>query len=57
MKRYLSACLIVISLIIIVIGLRAEVSWGGIASSGIAFILLILALYFTKYISRSNTKD
>lgn len=50
MKRYLTAIFILLSLIIIIIGLQIDVRWNGIASWGLAFICLIFATYFAKYI-------
>lgn len=50
MKRYLTTIFIILSLIIIIIGLQIDVRWNGIVSWGLAFICLIFATYFTKYI-------
>lgn len=50
MKRYLTATFIILSLMIIIIGLQIDVRWNGIVSWGLAFICLIFATYFTKYI-------
>jgi len=50
MKRYLTTIFIILSLIIIIIGLQIDVRWSGIVSWGLAFICLIFATYFTKYI-------
>jgi preprotein translocase subunit SecY len=50
MKRYLTIIFLVLSVIIIVIGLQINVHWNGIVSWGLAFICLIFATYFTKYI-------
>ncbi|WP_042220419.1 hypothetical protein [Oceanobacillus manasiensis] len=50
MKRYLTAFFLGISAIILVIGLRINAQWSGIASWGLAFISLLFATYFTKYI-------
>lgn len=55
MKRYLSTLFIIISILILIIGLQIEVYWSGIASWGLSFVTLILAVYFTKYIP--NDKD
>lgn len=51
MKRYLTAIFICLSILSVVIGFRFDVRWNGIMSWGFAFILLIFAAYFTKYIS------
>ncbi|MCM3740468.1 hypothetical protein M3210_09310 [Oceanobacillus luteolus] len=56
MKRYLSGILIGISAVIIIVGNMMDIYWGGIAAWGIAFILLILAAYFTKYIPNEEKK-
>lgn len=54
MKRYLTITFIILSLLIIIFGLRIDVRWNGILSWGLAFICLILATYFTKYIPDKN---
>ncbi|MFD1361977.1 hypothetical protein [Lentibacillus salinarum] len=54
MKRYLSGIFIMISGIVLVIGLGIDRYWSGIAAWGIAFICLIFAVYFTKYIPDDN---
>lgn len=56
MKRYLSGILIGLSGVIIVIGNVMDLYWSGIAAWGIAFILLIFAIYFTKYIPNEKKK-
>jgi len=53
-KRYLTATFIILSLLVIIIGLQIDVRWNGILSWGIAFICLIFATYFTKYIPDKN---
>lgn len=54
MKRYLTLLLFILSIVVIIFGLRVDVLWNGIATWGIVFILLILAAYFTKYISNDK---
>lgn len=56
MKRHLSGILIVSSVIVIIIGNMADIYWSGIAAWGVAFFLLILAAYFTKYIPNEKNK-
>lgn len=50
MKRYLTTFFLLLSGIILIIGLRIDVRWNGIASWGLSFISLLFAAYFTKYI-------
>jgi len=50
MKRYLTLILFIISIVVIIVGLRIDVLWNGIVTWAIVFVLLILAAYFTKYI-------
>ncbi|GGB61753.1 hypothetical protein F3157_08260 [Virgibacillus dakarensis] len=50
MKRYLSTMFLILSAIILIIGLRFDYQWSGIASWGLSFVCLIFAAYFTKYI-------
>lgn len=50
MRRYLPLVFVILSIIIVVIGYRSDVRWSGIATWGIVFILLSLAIYCTKYI-------
>lgn len=59
MKRYLTTIFLLLSIIILVIGLRMDVRWNGIASWGLSFISLLFAAYFTKYIpnKKENSKD
>ncbi len=56
MKRYLSGLFILLSVITVIIGYRFEVRWNGIVSWGLAFIFLLLAAYFTKYIPNKNER-
>lgn len=56
MKRYLTLFFFILSIAIIIVGLRFDVVWNGIATWGIVFILLILAAYFTKYIPNEKRK-
>ena len=56
MKRYLTTAFLILSIIIIIIGLQIDVRWNGIASWGLAFISLIFAAYFTKYIPNKKGK-
>lgn len=56
MKRYLTAVFVLLALATLIIGLRFEARWSGIATWGIAFILFILATYFTKYIPNGRKK-
>lgn len=51
MKRYLSAIFVILSIITIYIGYLSDVRWSGIATWGLVFFFLILAAYFTKFIS------
>ncbi|WP_099156504.1 hypothetical protein [Virgibacillus ndiopensis] len=50
MKRYLSTMFLILSALIIIVGLRFDYQWSGIASWGLSFICLIFAAYYTKYI-------
>lgn len=50
MKRYLTGVFLLLSAIILIVGLRIDVYWNGIASWGLSFISLLFAAYFTKYI-------
>lgn len=54
LKRYLSFIFVLIAIIILIIGLRVNVYWSGMVSWGLAFICLMFAAYFTKYISDGN---
>ncbi len=54
MKRYLTLAFIILSILILIIGLRFDVRWNGIVSWGLAFICLIFATYFSKYIPNDN---
>ncbi|GFZ78297.1 hypothetical protein GCM10010978_19820 [Compostibacillus humi] len=51
MKRYLSGIFIFLSVIFVIIGFVLDFYWSGIVGWGLAVICLILALYFTKYIT------
>lgn len=55
-KRYLTAIFIGLSAIIIIIGIGLDLYWSGIAAWGIAIILLIFAIRFTKYIPNEKRK-
>ncbi|ALX49168.1 hypothetical protein [Lentibacillus amyloliquefaciens] len=57
MKRYLTAIFIGISGVVLIIGLGVDLYWSGIASWGIAFICLIFAVYFTKYIPNDKNDE
>ncbi|GAA0597466.1 hypothetical protein GCM10009001_12040 [Virgibacillus siamensis] len=50
MKRYLTLIFIILSVVILIIGLQINQHWSSIASWGLAFISLIFATYYTKYI-------
>ncbi|WP_088051076.1 hypothetical protein [Virgibacillus dakarensis] len=50
MKRYLSTMFLILSALILIIGLRFDYQWSGIASWGLSLVCLIFAAYFTKYI-------
>ncbi|WP_077324355.1 hypothetical protein [Virgibacillus siamensis] len=50
MKRYLTLFFIILSVVILVFGLQINQQWSSIASWGLAFISLIFATYYTKYI-------
>ena len=55
LKRYLTSFFIILSVLILLIGLKIDVRWNGIASWGLAFICLIFATYFTKYIPNEKS--
>lgn len=57
MKRYLTATFLMLSVIILIIGLRIDVRWNGIIAWGLTFISLIFAAYFTKYIPDKKNKE
>lgn len=57
MKRYLTVAFMLLSVIILFIGLRFDVRWNGIVSWGLAFICLIFATYFTKYIPDDRQRE
>ncbi|RDW17155.1 hypothetical protein CWR48_14620 [Oceanobacillus arenosus] len=50
MKRYLTIMFIVLSGICVLIGLMIDQVWSGIVGWALAVILLIFAVYYTKYI-------
>ncbi|KKE78253.1 hypothetical protein NSA56_15115 [Oceanobacillus caeni] len=50
MKRYLTVILILLSIVFIIIGIGLDLYWSGMVGWGLAFISLIFAVYFTKYI-------
>lgn len=56
MKRYYTTLLVLISMVIVYIGVTADVRWGGIVSWAIALFLLGFAAYFTKYIPNTDKK-
>ncbi len=43
--------------LILIIGLQIDFPWNGIVSWGLAFISLIFAAYFTKYIPNDKNKE
>jgi len=58
MKRYLTTIFVLLSMVVVFTGFKFDTSWGGIVSWGIAFFLLIVAAYFTKYIpEKPNQKE
>ena len=57
MKRYLTAIFIGLSALSVLIGFRFDVRWNGIMSWGLAFIFLLFAAYFIKYIPNENTSQ
>ncbi|TQS76450.1 hypothetical protein DX933_00995 [Ornithinibacillus gellani] len=57
MKRYLSAIFLVITALLLIFGLRIDTQWSGIVTWGLAFLLLIAAAYFTKYIPNEKKKS
>lgn len=56
MKRYLTTIFIGLSAIVIILGINLDLYWSGVVAWGIAIILLILAVYFTKYIPNEKSK-
>lgn len=56
MKRYLTVFFIILSIVVLFFGFRLDVRWNGILSWGLAFICLICAMYFTKYIPNDENK-
>lgn len=57
MKRYITTLLVLISMMIVFIGVTAEVRWGGIVSWSLALILLCFAAYYTKYIPNRDKNN
>lgn len=57
MKRYLTLIFFILSIAVIVFGLRIDVLWNGIATWGIVLVLLLFAAYFTKYIPDKKRKE
>ncbi|HLR64734.1 MAG TPA: hypothetical protein VK075_04830 [Pseudogracilibacillus sp.] len=51
MKRYLSLIFVMIAVISVIISLQFDVRWNGIVAWGLAIIFLLIAAYFTKYIT------
>ena len=56
MKRYLTFVLVLLSVITIFIGYRFDVRWAWIVTWTLVIILLLLAAYFTKYISSDQDR-
>lgn len=56
-KRYLTTIFVIASMIVVFIGMKSEVRWAGIATWAIAFLLLMFAAYFTKYIPNKNNNE
>lgn len=56
MKRYLTTIFVSLSMISVFVGFMFDVRWSGVASWGLAFIFLLFATYFTKYIP-NETED
>lgn len=50
MKPYLTYFFIILSIIAIIVSYQFDVRWNGIVAWGLAFFLLTLATYFTKFI-------
>jgi len=57
LKRYLTYIFIGISVLSVIIGFGFNVRWNGIVSWGLAFIFLLFAAYFTKYIPNDDEDD
>lgn len=56
MKRYLSLIFVLLSVLTVFVGYRFDVRWAGIVTWTLVFILLLLAAYFTKYISNDHDR-
>ncbi|WP_156290240.1 hypothetical protein [Oceanobacillus salinisoli] len=56
MKRYLTSFFILLSAIFIVTGISLDLYWSGIAGWGLAFVCLIFAAYYTKYIPNEKKR-
>ncbi|AXI08012.1 hypothetical protein CUC15_03010 [Oceanobacillus zhaokaii] len=56
MKRYLTIIFIILSGLCVLIGLIIDQIWSGIVGWALAVILLIFALYFTKYIPEETKR-
>ncbi|MGM8212476.1 hypothetical protein ACLIBH_06750 [Virgibacillus sp. W0430] len=54
MKKYFTALFIGLSILVLLVGLRIDVRWNGIASWGLVFLFSIFAVYFTKYIPNED---
>ncbi|RKQ30902.1 hypothetical protein [Oceanobacillus halophilus] len=57
MKRYLTSIFILLSIFFIFMGIKLDLYWSGIAGWGLAFICLIFAAYYTKYIPNEKKKN
>jgi energy-coupling factor transporter transmembrane protein EcfT len=56
LKRYLSAIFIFLSALTVVLGHMIDIYWSGLVAWGLGFVLLIFAVYFTKYIPNDTKK-
>jgi hypothetical protein len=56
LKRYLTIIFIILSGLCVLIGLIIDQVWSGIVGWALAVILLIFAVYFTKYIPEETKK-
>ncbi|HLR09006.1 MAG TPA: hypothetical protein VK136_07120 [Bacillota bacterium] len=56
MKRYLSLVFLVLSIVIIIFGLRIDFRYNGVVAWGLTLICLSCAAYFTKYIPNEKQK-
>ncbi|WP_164670999.1 hypothetical protein [Virgibacillus doumboii] len=57
MKRHLTTFFLILSAVVLIIGLQIDLYWSGIAGWGLAFISLIFAVYFTKYIPNDKNDE